>query len=64
VDSTQHVLPLGSPEDVAAQVHQTVQTMKPGGGYVFATVNNIQADAPATNILALRDAFVSAANYA
>lgn len=60
---TQHVLPLGSPEEVAAQVHQAVQTMKPGGGYVFATIHNIQADVPAANILAVREAFASAADY-
>ena len=61
---TQHVLPLASSEEVAAQVRQTVRTMMPGGGYVFATVHNIQADVPAVNIIALREAFASVANYA
>ncbi len=60
---TQHVLPNGSPDEVRAQVREAVLAMKPGGGYVFATVHNVQADVRAENLLALRDAFQSVAGY-
>ncbi|HZT31933.1 MAG TPA: uroporphyrinogen decarboxylase family protein [Bryobacteraceae bacterium] len=52
IDS-QHVLPYGTPEDVAAEVRRVYQIMGPGGGYVLAAVHNIQPDVPPENILAL-----------
>ncbi|MBD3265918.1 hypothetical protein GF373_04555 [bacterium] len=53
---TQHVFPKGTPEQVAAQVRELMEIFKPGGGYVFNTVHNIQADVPPQNIVALWDA--------
>jgi hypothetical protein len=53
---TQTVLPLGSPEDVRAQVRERIQTFGPGGGFVFATVHNIQGDVPMNNLLAMYEA--------
>ena len=52
----QHVLPSASPETVREQVRRNLAIWKPGGGYVFNNVHNIQAGVPAENIVALYDA--------
>jgi len=50
---TQDVLPYGTPDQVRDDVRRNIETLAPGGGYVFNTVHNIQADVPAENIVAL-----------
>ena len=52
----QHVLPSASPETVREHVRRNVEALKPGGGYVFNNVHNIQAGVPPENIVALFDA--------
>lgn len=52
----QHVLPYASPEEVRQHVRRNLEVWKPGGGYVFNNVHNIQAAVPAANIVALYDA--------
>ncbi|MGD0655778.1 MAG: uroporphyrinogen decarboxylase family protein [Thermoguttaceae bacterium] len=52
----QHVLPRASPETVREHVRGNLDIWKPGGGYVFNNVHNIQADVPGENIVALYDA--------
>ena len=54
---TQDVLPYGTPEQVKDDVRRNIEALAPGGGYVFTTVHNIQADAPALNLVALYEAF-------
>ena len=49
----------GSPAQVAADVRANLDCFAPGGGYVFASVHNIQADVPPENIVALFDAALS-----
>ncbi len=51
----QHILPRGTPAQVAANVRQNMAALKPGGGYVFNNVHNIQGEVPAENVLALYD---------
>ena len=51
VDS-QHLMPTGSPQQVADQVKQRIREMGPGGGYVLAPSHNIGDDVPLENILA------------
>ena len=41
---TQSVLPFGSPHEIEDQVKEHIQVLAPGGGFVFATVHNIQED--------------------
>ncbi|MHC4742316.1 MAG: uroporphyrinogen decarboxylase family protein [Planctomycetota bacterium] len=53
---TQHVLPVASPEKIAEDVRRNVEIFKPGGGYVFNNVHNIQIGVPPENIVALFDA--------
>jgi uroporphyrinogen decarboxylase len=60
---TQAVLPRGTPQQVRDQVKRCVETLMPGGGFVFATVHNTQADVPAENFLAMWEAFREAGVY-
>jgi uroporphyrinogen decarboxylase len=53
---TQHVLPFASPDEIRQHVRENIEIFKPGGGYVFNNVHNIQAGVPAENIVALFDA--------
>ena len=55
IDS-QHVLPSASPETVREHVRKSIAAWKPGGGYIFNNVHNIQAGVPPENIVALFDA--------
>jgi uroporphyrinogen decarboxylase len=55
IDS-QHVLPFASPEEVREHVRRNVEAWKPGGGYVFNSVHNIQAEVPPENVVAMYDA--------
>lgn len=50
---TGHVLPHGAPDDVRAEVRRRIQDLAPGGGYVLASVHNIQADVSPENICAM-----------
>jgi uroporphyrinogen decarboxylase len=50
---TQQVLPHGTPAEVRAHVRQQIDTLAPGGGFVFQQVHNIQADIPPENIVAM-----------
>jgi uroporphyrinogen decarboxylase len=53
---TQDVLPHGTPAQVKDDVRRNVQALAPGGGFVFNTVHNIQADVPPRNIVAMWEA--------
>jgi len=53
---TQRILPLGTPEEVRADVRRRIADLAPGGGFVVAPVHNIQEDVPPENIVAMADA--------
>jgi uroporphyrinogen decarboxylase len=55
IDS-QNILPSATPEVVREHVKRNLDVWKTGGGYVFNSVHNIQADVPPENIVALYDA--------
>ncbi|MCX6328050.1 MAG: hypothetical protein NTZ85_00860 [Bacteroidia bacterium] len=55
IDS-QHVLPFATPDQVKKEVHQSLEIFKPGGGYVFNNIHNIQSGVPAENIIAMYEA--------
>ena len=57
---TQSVLPNGSPHEVAAHVRQQIETLSPGGGFVFQQVHNITADVRPENVVAMYDATLAA----
>ncbi|MHB0874621.1 MAG: uroporphyrinogen decarboxylase family protein [Anaerolineae bacterium] len=50
---TQTVLPFGTPEQVYEHVSERMGIFKPGGGFVFCQVHNIQAGTPPENIEAM-----------
>jgi uroporphyrinogen decarboxylase len=53
---TQHVLPTATPETIREHVRHNLAIWKPGGGYVFNNVHNVQAAVPPENVVALFDA--------
>ncbi|MCX7667430.1 MAG: methyltransferase [Atribacterota bacterium] len=54
--NTQETLPFKSPEEVKEEVRTLIRTFRKGGGFVFATVHNIQSGVPVENLLALFEA--------
>ncbi len=61
---TQQTLPFGSAAEVRAQVRERMQIFGPGGGFVFNTIHNLQAQTPLDNLLALYDAVKEYRNLA
>jgi uroporphyrinogen decarboxylase len=53
---TGFVLPSGSPSDVQAEVMRRIKDLSVSGGYILASVHNIQADVPPENICAMWEA--------
>ena len=62
IDS-QHVLPFATPDEVKANVKINMEAFKPGGGYVFNNVHNIQAGVPPENIIAMYEAAYEYGSY-
>ena len=60
---TQHVLPTATPQQVRDDVKRNLDALMPGGGYVFNTVHNIQAEVPPENILAMWEALQEFGQY-
>jgi len=60
---SQHILPSGTPAAVAANVRANIAALKPGGGYVFNNVHNIQGEVSPENIIALYDTAYECAFY-
>jgi uroporphyrinogen decarboxylase len=52
IDS-QRVLPFATPEQIRREVKNNLEVFKPGGGYVFNNVHNIQPEIPPQNVMAL-----------
>ena len=61
---TQGVLPRGTPPEVRDNVRRNLDALAPGGGYVFNTVHNIQADVPPANLVAMWEALREFGVYA
>jgi uroporphyrinogen decarboxylase len=53
---TQDVLPNGTPQQIKDHVKKNIDALAPGGGFVFSTVHNIQAEVPPQNIVAMLEA--------
>jgi uroporphyrinogen decarboxylase len=60
---TQNVLPNGSVQQVKDDVERNLDILAPGGGFVFNTVHNIQADVPPENIVAMYEALGEFGKY-
>jgi len=53
---TQHILPFATPDQIREHVRKNIEIFKPGGGYVFNNVHNIQPGTPPENVIALFEA--------
>ena len=62
IDS-QRLLPRATPAVVRDAVRRSLEAFKPGGGYVFNSVHNLQPDVPPQNILAMFDAACEFGKY-
>jgi uroporphyrinogen decarboxylase len=60
---TQHILPSGTPEQVKDNVKRNIEALAPGGGFVFSTVHNIQAEVPPENFAAMIEALKEYGKY-
>ncbi len=60
---TQKVLPSASPAEVTDNVKRNIEALAPGGGYVFATVHNIQSEVSPQNIMAMWKALQKFGKY-
>lgn len=60
---TQRVLGEGTPEEVREDTKRRIHDLAPGGGFVFATVHNIQGNVPPENIMAMWETLQEYGNY-
>lgn len=60
---TQHVLPHGSVQEVEEEVRRRIRELGPGGGYMIASVHNLQPDVPPENVAAMFRAGLSYGRY-
>jgi uroporphyrinogen decarboxylase len=60
---TQTVLPTASTEEIREHVYARMQIFKPGGGFIFNQIHNVQADVPVENLVAMLDAAREFAAY-
>jgi uroporphyrinogen decarboxylase len=60
---TQKVLPSGTLQEVKDDVKRNIEALAPGGGFVFSTVHNIQAEVPPQNIMAMMETIYKFGNY-
>ena len=60
---TQKILPFGTSKAVEDEVKKVIDIMSPGGGFVFATVHNIQSDVPIKNIISILKTLKSYRRY-
>ncbi len=52
---TQGVFASGTPEEVSIQVRKQCEILNEGGGFVFNTIHNVQANVPFENVVAMLD---------
>jgi uroporphyrinogen decarboxylase len=57
------VMSRGSPEDVRREVKKRIEDFAPGGGFVFASVHNIQSDVKPENVVAFFEAALEYGKY-
>ena len=53
---TQNVLERGTPQQVRDEVRRRCDDLRPGGGFVFCQVHNIQPHVPVENVMAMYEA--------
>jgi uroporphyrinogen decarboxylase len=61
--SIQRTMPFGTRETIRREVRDIAETIKPGGGYIYCTAHNIQADTSVQNVQALVEAYHEYGRY-
>jgi uroporphyrinogen-III decarboxylase len=51
--NTQQTIAFGTPDEVYAEVRERIDIFNEGGGMVFNSIHNIQANTPTDNMLAM-----------
>ena len=59
----QHLMPMGTEEDVAREVKCRAESLAHGGGYIFCSAHNLLPDVPIENIVALFEAYLAYGSY-
>ncbi len=60
---TQGTLPFGTPDEVRAEVKQRIADFRPGGGWIFTSVHNVQPRTPVENLLAMYETLEKYRSY-
>ena len=60
---TQRVFGNGTPQQVRDDVKRSIDALAPGGGFVFATVHNTQANVPPENFMAMWETLQKHGSY-
>ncbi|MCP4168816.1 MAG: methyltransferase [Chloroflexi bacterium] len=60
---TQQTFPNGTPDDVRNEVRERIDVFGVGGGFVFNTIHNVQANVPVDNIIAMYEALRDHGGY-
>ena len=60
---TQRTLPFGTPDEVRTEVRERLRIFGPGGGFIFTTIHNVQANTPVENLLAMFETMREYADY-
>ncbi len=60
---TQSTLVNGTVEEVAAEVRELIKIFKPGGGYIFCPIHDIQEEVPPEKVLAIFDTAKKFSHY-
>jgi uroporphyrinogen decarboxylase len=50
---TQRILPLGTPDEVAAETRRVIRALGGSGGYILSAAHHLQSDVPAENVIAM-----------
>jgi uroporphyrinogen decarboxylase len=50
-------------QEVKDEVKRRIDDLAPGGGFVFASIHNIQADVPPENMIAMWETFKENCKY-
>jgi uroporphyrinogen decarboxylase len=61
--SIQRTMPFGTREEIRGAVRELAEVMAKGGGYIFCTSHNIQADTPVENVQELMRAYLDYGRY-
>jgi len=60
---TQRVLPFGTPDEIRQDISDRFRIFAPEGGFVFATIHNVQPGVPIENLLALYETVNECRDY-